>query len=480
MPLTVPITEEMVRQLAPDDATWARAEAIADSDALADAGVSSDGTWLLAEAKGSGKSSYSVSADFADSAHPVLRSSSPSRQSPDKYALALLLKYARKPDAFGVREPGDDLLARREKKVAADERKKFGPSAPKREKKSASDKQTIAQREGLEALDRLLVDLVAEGHWFDEAHLEKIERVAKSLHDARLPLATTTLRRLLLLGKQKGIGDEERQLVGVDLIGQLWAVVQHGRKYVEGKVPEGESPEVADAIVEEMLGKPWHLSELKDKGYGREELSLLELAFERIDDDARQQRIEISDLVDLSSGDIVQAIAYRPYKGVTPQPEQTSYSSPVSVTEAVVYPGFLNRRVAWEKSAEKIEKPSPEAIETAYNLAVGDFAAIVEAYRDQLKHPLAPRDGVFLLQPAVIGNIGDRHLVLEDESGARIEVADRRKDYSNVANLRRAVAMLGNDKPAVLVRLFIHPTSNAVLALPLAALTAKQHLRLGL
>src|SRR5207248_5522365 len=135
--LNVPITEEMVRGLAPDDKTWQKAEELAGSDRLMNTGVSSDGTWLLADAKGSGKEPYHVSADFVDANNPVLRSTSPSRQSPDKYTLAMLLKYARQPDSFAVREPAEDLVAKREKKVAAEERKKFGPGAPKREKKSA-------------------------------------------------------------------------------------------------------------------------------------------------------------------------------------------------------------------------------------------------------------------------------------------------------------------------------------------------------
>ena len=99
---------------------------------------------------------------------------------------------------------------------------------------------------------------------------------------------------------------------------------------------------------------------------------------------------------------------------------------------------------------------------------------------DQLRHPLAPRDAVFLVRAEQIGKIGDRQVVLEDAAGNRIEAADRRKDYSNAANLVRAVAMLGRDKPAVLVRLFVQPMTNAIVALPLAALTPKQHLRLGL
>jgi hypothetical protein len=480
MPLNVPITEDMVRGLAPDDATWAKAEEIARSDRLVNPGVSSDGTWLLADAKGSGKEAYHVSADFIDPNSPVLRSTSPSRQAPDKYGLALMLKYARQPDAFGTREPTDDLAAKREKKVAADERKKFGPAAPKREKKSAAEKQLAAQRDGLEVLDRLLIDLVAAGHWFEEGRVEKLERQAKNLGDAHLPMATHTLRRLLLLGKQKGLGEEDRNLLGAELIGQLWAIVQRGKAYADGRLPEGETQEEADALIEEVLGRPWQMQELKDKGYWKTDLSLLELAYERTDDDSRQQRIEVSNLVDLQSGDILQSIAYRPYKGLNQIPEQTSYLAPLTVAEAAVYPGFQNRRVRWEKGAETIGRASPESLEAAYNLAVPDFGAVLDAFRDQLKHPLAPREGVFLLQCERVGRIGERAVVLEDASGARLEAADRRKDYSNAANLVRAMAMLGREKPAVLVRLFVQSQSNTIVALPLAALTTKHHLRLGL
>jgi hypothetical protein len=480
MPLNVPITEDMVRRLAPDDATWEKAAELAGSDRLANPGVSADGTWLLADAKGAAKEPYRVSADFVDPNNPVLRSDSPSRQSPDKYTLALLLKYARTPDAFGTREPADDLVAKREKKVAADERKKFGPGAPKREKKSAADKQIAAQRDGLEVLDRLLIDLVAAGHWFEEGRVEKLERQAKSLGDAHLPLATYTLRKLLLLAKQKGIGEEERMFLGADLIGQLWQIVQRGKAYLDGRLPEGETENERDALIEDVLGRPWQLSDLKDKGYWKENLSLLELAYERTDDDSRQQRVETSDLIDLDTGDIYQAIAHRPYKGLNPVPEQPSYAAPLTISEAAVYPGFLNRRVRWEKTVETVGRPNPDLLEAAYNLAVPDVGAVVDAFKDQLKHPLAPRETVVLLQLEHVGRIGERHVALEDAAGNRVETADRRKDYSNSANLVRAMGMLGRERPAVLVRLFVQPVSNAIAALPLAAMTAKHHLRLGL
>src|SRR5205085_1487803 len=85
MPLNVPITEDMVRGMSPDDATWNKATDLVGSDRLVNPGVSADGTWLLADAKGAAKDAYHVSVDFVDPNHPVARSNSPDRHTPDKY-----------------------------------------------------------------------------------------------------------------------------------------------------------------------------------------------------------------------------------------------------------------------------------------------------------------------------------------------------------------------------------------------------------
>jgi hypothetical protein len=77
------------------------------------------------------------------------------------------------------------------------------------------------------------------------------------------------------------------------------------------------------------------------------------------------------------------------------------------------------------------------------------------------------------------GRVGDR-FAAEDAAGVRLEVIDRRQDYSNVANLVRAGGMPGMAKPALLARLFVLPAANSIVAEPLALLTAEHHLRLGL
>ena len=157
-----------------------------------------------------------------------------------------------------------------------------------------------------------------------------------------------------------------------------------------------------------------------------------------------------------------------------------SYDTPLNLAEATVGPGFMTRRVRWEKSAETTTGSLSAYLEKAYTHAKNDFSSVIEAFRKQLSQPLAPREAVVLLGCERIGKIGERLTVIEDAAGNRLEAADRRKDYSNAANLLRAAGMLVKDKPAVLVRLFVQPMSNTLVALPLAAITAKHHIRLGL
>jgi hypothetical protein len=479
MPLIATYTEELVRGMAPDEATFQKAQEIARAGKFQKLGVSSDGSWLLGECQGSATEPYQISADFHDAANPVLRSSSPSRQTPDKFSLGLLLAYLQDPNSFSPREPSDELLIKREKKIAFDEKKKSGSAAPRKINKAAPDKKLAAQREGLEVLEKLLVELVAGGHWFDPSRLEKIEKQLKHLSDASLPMATFGLRKLMLVAKQKDLNADDRMAIGMEVIASLWASISRVRAYLDQKLAAGETQADADAVIEDAVGKTWQLAELRAKGCFVENLSLFELAFERIDEEARQQRVEVSNLMDMGSGAVHQASVFRPFKGLSQVPEQTSYMWPLTVSEAAICPGFVNRRIRWEKGIEQlIENPPSDHLAKAYALAKDDFNGALEEFRSQLKHPLAPREAVFFLHCARIGRIGDR-VAIQDDTGVRIELKDRRKDFSNVSNLVRAMGMMGKDKPALLVRLYMLPLANTVLGLPLAAVSPKNHLRLG-
>jgi hypothetical protein len=481
MTTTLTFTEDAVHRFAPDDDSLKAARDLIRKKSFLKPGISSDSTWLLGQCKGSGKNPYEVSVDLADQSLPTFRCNCPSRKFPCKHGLGLLLLYVQSPAQFDSREPDEDLLSKREKKVARAEKKKTedGAEKPKKVNVAALAKKVAAQREGLDLLEKLVVDLVAGGQWYEESRLQKLDSQSKQMADAYLPGAMFDLRQLVVLGRQEGLTEEERTAQASDLIGQLWATVQKGRNYLDDKLAGDENQAEVDAVIENVIGRAWQLTELKEKGYWKTNLSLLELAFERIDDEARQQRVEISHQVELADGSIYQAIAYRPFKGMAQIAEQPSYMQAVKVAEAAVYPGFINRRVRWEKGGEQVEELKPEHLKKAYDAARPDFKAAIDAYKQQVKHPLAPRDAVMLFRCAKIGKVGAK-VVLEDAAGLRIEAVDRRKDYSNVANLGRAAGMLGPDRPALLLRLFLQPLTATIVGEPLAALTPKHHLRLGL
>lgn len=474
------LTEDTVQRLAPDSDSLQAARDLLRKNAFLSPGISADQTWLLAPCKGSGKQPYQVSVDVDDPSSPTCRCNCPSRKFPCKHGLGLMLLYLQAPEKFETREPSPELLAKREKKAARDQKKaEAGPVAPRKVNAAALAKKATAQSGGVDLLEKLILDLAVAGQWYEETRLDRLERQAKQLADSYLPGARVAINRLVLAGRDEALSDEERLAVGADLVGHLWAIVQKGRNYLEGRIAGDESQAEADAVIENVLGKAWQLSELKEKGYWKTNLSVLELAYERVDDDARQERVETSHLLELGDGAVYQAITYRPYKGMKQIPEQPSYQQPLRLAEAAIYPGFLDRRIRWERGAEQAEEMKPVHLKKAYGHARSDFKAALEAFRQQLKHPLAPREAVLLLRCERIGKVGER-LVLEDAAGVRIEAVDQRRDYSNAGNLFRAAGMLGKERPAVLARLLPRPTTNSVAACPLALVTSKHHLRLGL
>src|SRR5207244_9130463 len=123
MPATLTLTEADVGRLAPDDSSLKSARDLIRKKSFLQPAVSADGTWLLAQCKGSGSQPYEVSVDLADPAAPVGRCNCPSRKLPCKHALGLMLAYVAAPASFAEREPPEELLAQSEKKVQGEQQK---------------------------------------------------------------------------------------------------------------------------------------------------------------------------------------------------------------------------------------------------------------------------------------------------------------------------------------------------------------------
>lgn len=213
-----------------------------------------------------------------------------------------MLAYLADPVRFAETEPPAELVAKREKQVERAQKKATTEAAPRKVNKAALAKKATAQREGLDLLEKLLVDLVGGGQWFEASRLERLERQAKQMADAYLPGARIKLQELVLLGNRSDLTEEEKTARAADVIGHLWATVQKGRNYLDDKLAGDESQAEADAVMEEVLGRTWQLTDLKDKGLVRQNVTLLELAYERVDDPAREEQVETSHLIELGDG----------------------------------------------------------------------------------------------------------------------------------------------------------------------------------
>src|SRR5262249_11893039 len=154
-----------------------------------------------------------------------------------------------------------------------------------------------ARRRGLDFLENLLLNLVHAGQWFTPAWLLQLEKDAEVLGEALLPGARVTLRRLVQCGRAEGLADDERLAEAADLVARLWAMVQRGRLYLDGKRAEGETAAEADAGRAEVFGQAHQPEDPRAR-----DLSLLELAYERVDDWPSGERVETSHLLDLEGG----------------------------------------------------------------------------------------------------------------------------------------------------------------------------------
>jgi hypothetical protein len=496
MPRSVTLTEETVQRWAPDDQVLQAGRDLVRTKSFLNPATATDGTWLMAQCKGSGKTPYEMSVDVWVESAPVGRCTCPSRKLPCKHCIGLMFLYLEKPESFGEREPSADLLAKREKATAKAKKKTTadgegedsGSAKPPKVNLRALAKKMQAQKDGLDLLEKLLIDLVAGGQWYEKSRLERLERQAKQMSDSYLPGALRKLRELVIIGRDSSTSEEDRTDRAIDVIAHLWATVLKGRNYLADKLSDDENQTEADAVMEEVLGKAWLLTELFEKGYTRKNLKLYELAYERFPDEARDERVEMSHLLEMGDGSMFQAIQYTPRKAAKTNPRtQPSFMQPVAVTEAAVYPGFINRRVRWEPAAESVQPMDEKVLKAVYGKAVPLFETAINAFKQQLKNPLAPREAVFFLKCQMVAKIGER-VVVEDAKGDRIECVDRRKDYSNVDNLRRAGGEL-RKQPALCARLFVQPSINRrdpdepfdkIVADPLALLQPEKHLRLGL
>jgi len=494
------LTEQSIAAMSPTANALVDGRNLARDKALTNVARSEDGSLVFGFCQGSRGSPYEVSADLAGD-KPLTRCSCPARPKPCKHAIALLTEYAQQGASLPVAPPPADLLEQRAQaaaKAAPKPKASEGKPNARAASKSAFVKKAKEQSEALETLESFLVDLVVGGlGGLTDKTIAGLETQTKRMIDANMNRTAGVLTRLsAMLSNEiddedededeeaakavaRGFSEEKEKRVAW-MVTQLYTTVRRGKKALEGRfVEEGTTQSEADAQLESILGRAWKLPQLKEAGYWVHERRYVELAHEYYDDEVTEFVTAMGQLLDLEDGSIVSEITALPYQALPFSKLRASRQGTLLVAEAALYPGdIVNRRVRWDDKVEGVvrERPrEPFDYEVLHRHAKSIDHAL-KALRNQIKNPLHPLEGVFLLAAKRFGTIGSE-LVLEDEAGARLVLRDPKDArLSTTGTLRRAAAAFGPGSLAV--RLYFDLMARVVYGEPLALFVGEEHLRL--
>jgi hypothetical protein len=499
--MPIAVTEDLLRAVVTKDKALSDGRTLAKKGALQKLQTDAERSLIWGECQGSGAKPYVISIDLGGD-NPTIRCTCPVKPPPCKHTLAMLVAFMEKPAAFAVAEPPAELLEKRAKNVERAEKKAEAASKPKEVDLAALTKKTKVQREALDLLERLVLDVAGAGLGaLSGDKVAKLAEQAKQLTDAYLPGAAEALRRLAALAAPDveashsrfyqlvepghDLPDDLRQRLMVRHLTRLWAMIRKGQKALDDKLDEGESAASAEAVVEDLLGHVWDLASLKANGHGRSGLRLFELADERYRDQVRGERVEQGFLLDLDGGEVLVDRKFRPVAALDKIKEKDSYEKPVTISEACIYPGFINRRVRWEPAALTSRPATAEDFAAIHARALADLATVLARYKEQIRNPLAPDDAVLLVRAADLRQAGSG-LALLDAKGTALLIRDadlaRCRTTNNLA--MAAAAHLADGKlrqPAsVLVRLHLGLADDAIHGQALALVVGNTHIRLGM
>lgn len=493
------VTEQQILSMAPNSSAVANARKISAGGGFVSLSRTEDDTFYMGECKGSGKSNYTVSADFIEAGDPVCRCSCPSRQFPCKHSLALLFEIE-KGKTFSICRLPDAIKEKREKKeqkAAKNARKAAedadgaegtapaqGKAAAKRKKagSAARVKKMKKQLEGIRVLRKLTDSLLQSGlGTLNGISLKSYRELAKQLGDYYLPGPQILFNRLILEAESyQEDGERRHQEQILQILIRLNTLVKKAESYLLEKIEKGDG-EDDDSILYEELGGIWNLERLNQLGRSRENAELLQLSFEVYFDGARKEWIDRGYYVDCSTGEIVTTFNYRPVKALKYVKQEDSTFAALRIPVLTYYPGNCNPRVRWEHA--EFEEATKELRKRIRGLAEPELASVVKKVKNLIKNPLDAEEAAVLVAYRRIGVLKSEAAgaiwVLEDEAGDRIVLRDGRTGEKTVAELALLPHKGLLEGQAVFGKLFYDSADHRICMQPLSIVTEQAVIRLA-
>jgi hypothetical protein len=389
--------------------------------------ISQDGSLIWGECAGSGANPYFCSADYIDENKPVLRCNCPSKQFPCKHSIGLLYAFANG-GQFVVADIPEDIVNKRakiEKRLEKNmlEHPDLNQQADKQSCKSKNIKSIIKKIEiqlsGIEMAQKLLFNIVQMGlSSMDAATQRTITRRIQELGNYHIDGIQLAFNNLFV--EMKHVKNQEY----TDIINQLnyiSVLLKKSREYLTERKENPEAKPELTSNIEELIGHIWKLADLMKYGMYETDAEIIQLSYNSYDDAGRKAFVDEGYWLNLKSCKIYKSKNYRPYKAARYIDEENTCFEILQIPELFVYPGNVNPRARW--SAEKLRYVTNEDRIRVINSAAVDYAEVVKTAKVIIKNPIEDKNPVVLLKLYKAHLVGE-HIVLEDERGNKLTVAD--------------------------------------------------------
>ena len=476
------ISKDYLAAVAPNDTALHNGEDLVKKNSFSGLTASSDGTYIGGLCSGSGANPYNCSADFIDTASPAFRCSCPSRQIPCKHVLGLLFAFA---DGrhFGEGEIPKDILDKRmkteQRSLAKEKASNDAPPKDTPARRRAALKKIEAQLSGLEEAVKIIHNITQAGlGTLDARKAQTLRSLVKQLDSYYISGIQSELYELLGMFGHGGQGDEVPYHKCTNKIVRLHTIIARAQVYFEKKK---ESPGQMDieSEIEELVGYPWKLDELRQYNLFEKDARLLQLCFHVLREDDKARFVDEGFYISLNTGQLIRTHNYRPYKALKHIREDDSVFQILHVPELFIYPGrSVNPRARWD--AFTLEEPTPFAYEEIIRHARESIDEVVKEVKNQLKDLLLFEHPAVLVRCKTFKRLkGDAdEYVMEDGRGRLLTLRPNAYCQDNF------ISMLDRLPPAAIfgcamLLLFDNDVENGLLtAQPLAIITSQAVIRL--